>query len=118
MRSTIRAGAEYADDPDGYLEHDYEFHRLVTEASGNRIGRGIMASLEAPLRASRRVTSQLPGAFESAQGFHEAIFEAIADGDPDLARLAMRKHLLESRRMLRDRAAEQGEASLASAAPR
>lgn len=100
MRDVIEGGAAFADDPDGYLEFDYDFHRLVTEASGNRIARGIMASLEGPLRASRHLTSRLPGAFESAQPFHRSIFEAIAARDPDLARRTMRAHLEESRRML------------------
>jgi DNA-binding FadR family transcriptional regulator len=100
MLAALDEGAEFADDPDSYLEYDYEFHRLITEASGNRIARGIMASLEGPLRASRHLTSRLTGAFESAQPFHRSIFEAIASGDSDLARRIMREHLLESRRML------------------
>jgi len=100
MRAALDEGADFADDPDGYLEFDYEFHHLITEASGNRIARGIMASLEGPLRASRHLTSQLPGAFDSAQPFHRSIFDALVAGDPGLARRIMRQHLLESRRML------------------
>ena len=83
--TSIEQGAAFSDHPDGYLEFDYDFHRLVTEASGNRIARGIMTSLEGPLRASRHLTSRLAGAFESAQPFHRSIFEAIAARDPDLA---------------------------------
>lgn len=100
MRAVLDDGAKFAADPDRFLEYDYEFHRLITEASGNRIARGIMVSLEGPLRASRHLTSRLAGAFESAQPFHRSIFEAIAGGDADLARRTMRRHLLESRRML------------------
>ncbi len=100
MRTALDLGAELGGQPDRYLEYDYEFHHLITEASGNRIARGIMVSLEGPLRASRQLTSQLAGAFESAQPFHRSIFEAIVAGDSDLARKTMRQHLLESRRML------------------
>ena len=96
-----RSGSGAGGQPDRYLEYDYEFHHLITEASGNRIARGIMVSLEGPLRASRQLTSQLAGAFESAQPFHRSIFEAIVAGDSDLARKTMRQHLLESRRMSR-----------------
>lgn len=102
MLAAIEREGQQADDPEGFLRYDFEFHRLVTEASGNSIGRGIMASLEAPLVASRRVTSRLPGAFESAHGHHVAVLRAILDGDPERARNAMLAHLRESRRMLRD----------------
>jgi GntR family galactonate operon transcriptional repressor len=104
MRAAIESEGGQADDPEGFLQYDYEFHRLVTEASGNRIGRGIMASLEAPLLASRRVTSQLPGAFQSAHGHHQAVLQAILDRDPDQARRAMRAHLRDSSRMFRESA--------------
>jgi DNA-binding FadR family transcriptional regulator len=52
LREAIDGSIAHRDEPDLLIEHDVRFHRLITDASGNRIGRGIMASLDGPLRAS------------------------------------------------------------------
>jgi DNA-binding FadR family transcriptional regulator len=90
-------------DPDAYLELDVEFHRLLAESSPNLVARGIMASIEQPLRSSRRLTNTLPHALDRAQREHRAIHERLRAGDGEGAAAAMREHLLRAERQLLDR---------------
>ena len=50
-----------------------------------------MSTLDNPLRASRIITSQLPGANLGAMPLHWAITEAIRKRDEQEAEVAMRK---------------------------
>ena len=94
---------EEVDDPDGYLELDVEFHRLVAEASANLVAGAIMASIEQPLRSSRRLTNTIPHALHRAQQDHRAIYLRLRNRDADGAAEAMRAHLLWSEQQLIDR---------------
>jgi DNA-binding FadR family transcriptional regulator len=87
-------------DPDSYLEHDVQFHRLLAEASPNLVARAIMASIEQPLRSSRRLTNTIPHALDQAQAEHQQIYQRLRDRDADGAALAMREHLLRSEQQL------------------
>ncbi len=53
-----------------------------------------MATLDTPLRASRIITSQLPGANQNAMPLHWAITEAIRNRDEQAAEVAMRKLII------------------------
>ncbi len=81
------------DDPDAYLELDVAFHDLVMRFSGNRIAHAIMATIQEPLRQSRRITNRIPGGVEHAHDFHCLISKRICAGDPEGAATAMREHL-------------------------
>src|SRR6266700_2121187 len=54
----------------------------------------IITTIETPLRASRIVTSQLPGANQVAMPLHWAITEAIRNRDEQAAEVAMRKLII------------------------
>jgi DNA-binding FadR family transcriptional regulator len=90
--------------PDDYLEGDLAFHRLILEASGNRLALAIMDAIEQPLRSSRRITNRLPGGIVSGQRFHERIFACLRRRDPKAAAQAMRDHLEWARKHWRARA--------------
>jgi GntR family galactonate operon transcriptional repressor len=102
LRSAIDGSDAHRTEPDVLVEHDVSFHRLITEASGNRIGRGIMASLDGPLRASFRLAVRVPAEGLSAHAYHEPIFEAIVDRDPNSARRKMRVHLTSTWQSLKE----------------
>jgi GntR family transcriptional repressor for pyruvate dehydrogenase complex len=98
------------DEPTGAA--DFAFHRAIASATNNpfyveildvlgrrTIPRDLVASMSAEIVQSQQYQQRL-------QAEHRAIMEAIADGDAESARDAMRKHLSASRRrysgLLRD----------------
>jgi DNA-binding FadR family transcriptional regulator len=93
MRDVLDRAEAQRSDPDAFLELDYAFHLLVMDASGNRIARAIMLTLEEPLHVARRLTNRIPGTIERGQQFHEEIFQAIIERDSAQARQTMRAHL-------------------------
>jgi DNA-binding FadR family transcriptional regulator len=105
------------------IDEDFSFHRAIATATGNRqflrfleyLGRFVIP------RQSIRVAAHRPEGqrayLETFQREHAAIFEAIAAGDADAAREAMRLHLGNSQVRYRRLAAEVPKLEL-SAPPR
>lgn len=83
--------------PEAFLQHDVEFHDILTAAAGNMIAHSILSSIEQPLRSSRRLTNTIPHALDQAQVDHQRIYDQLAARNPDLAAAAMRDHLEWSR---------------------
>lgn len=83
------AGAE---NPADFARHDLEFHKTVAEASGNPFMASISALVEMALTAAFTISSPVsdPEALAVTVSVHRRIAEAIRDGDPAAARLAMR----------------------------
>ena len=89
-----------------YHDADIAFHRAVIDATGNRALGGMtepvhraLAAARVPLaRPEQRVARGLPE--------HRRILSAIAAGDPEEARAAMRDHLLTVERYLQEYARE------------
>jgi len=86
---------------------DYRFHTLVSEATSNPYFSALLSSLGIKAIPRTRVNSPGVGR-EDRQRYltrvnleHEDIFNAIARGDADGARAAMRTHLGNSRERLR-----------------
>lgn len=77
-----------------YIPADLQFHTAICSAAHNELLQKIMATLDTPLRASRIITSQLPGANQNAMPLHWAITEAIRDRDEQAAEVAMRKLII------------------------
>ena len=88
------------------LEADFDFHRRIAQATGNRFYGELLESLGPAMIAYP--AHRLPpldqagniGPDEIICREHEAIAEAIADGDVDSARAAMRLHLSNTRNRL------------------
>jgi DNA-binding FadR family transcriptional regulator len=86
---------------------DLRFHIAIAEATGNRYFADIMAYLGATLIPRARINSpklameDLPQYLRRVNREHEEIYDAIARGDPESARAAMRLHLTNSRERLR-----------------
>ena len=77
-----------------YIPADLQFHTAICSAAHNELLQKIMATLETPLRASRVITSQLPGANQNAMLLHWAIARAIRNRDEQAAEVAMRKLII------------------------
>jgi GntR family transcriptional repressor for pyruvate dehydrogenase complex len=109
------AGAERArSNPaaeDLYHEADIAFHRAVIAATGNRALGNLTEPIHRALAAARRPLARPEHRIERGLPEHRRILAAIAAGDPDAARAAMRDHLATVETYLREYAeAERDEA--------
>lgn len=102
LRDLTRAGEK----PSGAVEADFEFHRRIALASGNRFYADLLASLgpmmimlpRTRLEAAYTVSDATHATRVSLE--HENIYLAIARADSPAARAAMRLHLANSRARL------------------
>jgi GntR family transcriptional repressor for pyruvate dehydrogenase complex len=90
------------------MKSDYEFHKAIAAATGNPFYSDCLASLGQTMIAMPR-TRLMTGVehyardhFEQVVHEHESIYAAIAEGDVPSSSAAMRSHLANSRRRLRD----------------
>lgn len=93
---TLRAGIQNAE---SIVEHSLEFKRAIADATGNEYFRNFIIFLcghvfEAASLERRLVSSKDLGEVLLAE--HQAIFEAIKLGDPDLARRATWQQIINS----------------------
>jgi DNA-binding GntR family transcriptional regulator len=84
-----------------YGELDLTFHRLIWEGSGSRRLMPIAENLIAQVRLGNRFSAQAPGRLPGAVGEHEAILQAIREGDPRAAERHIRRHVREASQALR-----------------
>ncbi|NLO79211.1 MAG: FadR family transcriptional regulator [Xanthomonadaceae bacterium] len=97
MRESLDRLAEAIKTNASGTEHDLAFHERVARASGNRFFREFLefyaARVADAVAIARDNSAQQPGWSQIAQFEHEAIYDAIAAGNPDQARAAMWVHL-------------------------
>ncbi len=92
--------------PEDAVEADFRFHRAVAAASGNRFYVDLLDSLGPMMIMLPRTrlgdTHSITDAAHAERILreHDAIATAVVDGDPELARAAMRLHLGNTRRRL------------------
>lgn len=75
------------------FELDVEFHRLVATCTHNVVFEQVLNGLTDLLNFVRRQIHSVPGATARALIEHEAVVEAVASGDQEAARTAMRAHI-------------------------
>ena len=97
MRALVDRMDELVGDPAAYHEHDRAFHDVIMQASGNRIARGVVRSLESQVVNTARYMGRSERALcvASNRG-HRRIYERIAAHDPDGAAAAMVTHITEA----------------------
>ncbi|MFI5894473.1 FadR/GntR family transcriptional regulator [Actinoplanes sp. NPDC051513] len=85
------------DDHVSYADHDRSFHDTIMRASGNRIARAVVRSLESQVINTARYMGRPERALcvASNQG-HRRIYECIAARDPGRAAEAMFTHITEA----------------------
>ncbi|HEY6891661.1 MAG TPA: FadR/GntR family transcriptional regulator [Solirubrobacter sp.] len=98
------AGAPSAEDR--FHAADIAFHRAVIRATGNSALGGMTEPVHRALAAARRPLARPELRLERSLPEHRRILAAIADGDADGARAAMRDHLLTVERYLSEYAAD------------
>jgi DNA-binding FadR family transcriptional regulator len=94
-----------ADNPaaeDLYHESDIAFHRALIDATGNRALGSMTEPIHRALIAARRPLARPDVRLERGLPEHRQILTAVAQGDPEGARQAMRDHLLTVEAYLRE----------------
>lgn len=74
------------------VQHDVEFHRLIVEASGNRVLQDAWRSLRIEARTLISVLKTHIGGHEIAE-MHRPVLEALAERNPEKAGELLRKHV-------------------------
>jgi DNA-binding FadR family transcriptional regulator len=90
---------------DRFHAADVAFHRAVIQATGNRALGRMTEPVHRALAAARRPLARPEHRIKRSLPEHRRILAAIADGDADAARAAMRAHLLTVERYLSEYAA-------------
>ncbi|HEY0920922.1 FadR/GntR family transcriptional regulator [Devosia sp.] len=89
----IERQEEVLADPVAYRAVDTEFHRLLAELSGNAFLSRAAESMNVLGLEFRKVASETPDVISGSVRDHRRIVAAIAAGDADAARQAMREHM-------------------------
>jgi DNA-binding GntR family transcriptional regulator len=76
-----------------------EFHRLIRQAAGNRYLDRFLLQVEHAVRRFPQSTYAIPSRAEAAIAEHEAIVDAIANGDASLAEQRAIEHMREAREL-------------------
>jgi GntR family transcriptional regulator, transcriptional repressor for pyruvate dehydrogenase complex len=95
LRGALEGMRRARTDPEAYTRLDVEFHDAILAAARNRLLREALRSVAGVLGAGRRIAVYRPSVIERSLPSHEAIYGAIAAGDPGAAREAMRRHIAE-----------------------
>jgi GntR family transcriptional repressor for pyruvate dehydrogenase complex len=93
MRDAIEAGSSI-------LEADMNFHLAVAIAAHNEVLRNAVQLLRNITRQWLAYKVQIPNVAVTVLKRHKTIYRAIASRKPNAARLAMRKHLEETQRLI------------------
>lgn len=93
MEQSLQVMHARPDSPDGYVDADVEFHRLIVQGAHNRLFVTVLQPIGSLLRASRIASFRGRVAVERAINDHEVILEGIRSGSAEAARAAMYVHL-------------------------
>ena len=83
-------------DSTAFANHNSHFHRLIVEASGNKVLLELWETLNVQSRTMTNVTRTRRNLMELADS-HQDIVNAIASGKPEIAHLAAKEHVLSNR---------------------
>ena len=91
------------------VQADVDFHAIIATATGNMFLTSLLASLSSrTMRARIWRGREVDNALDVTRDEHRRIYEAIASGDPELARAAAMAHIASGERWLRAQLAAAG----------
>lgn len=94
IREAVDAMKETIDDISAFLNHDYNFHLYIAQASRNQILIEITRGIQDMLKKSQEyVLRQSDSIHHRSLTFHTKIFKAIQKGKPELAGKLMFDHI-------------------------
>lgn len=95
---------ERTDDVRAWVDLDTAFHAALADATGNRVLVRLVEDLRDLMTEHSLLAAELPGRREQANREHRAIYDAVAAGKASEARRAMKRHLHNVERRLREEA--------------
>lgn len=101
LQATIDAMRGASGDLGECVEQDVRFHRLLAEASGNRLLPMVLEPAESIMRAGREATVKNPGAIQRSIDAHSEILRRVREREPGAARRAMLDHLCQVKEEMR-----------------
>ncbi|MFC4998393.1 FadR/GntR family transcriptional regulator [Dactylosporangium cerinum] len=97
MRALVERMDEVVEDADAFHEHDAAFHDVIMQASGNRIARAVVRSLQHQVANIDRYVGRTDRALrEASNRGHRRVFERIAAQDAAGAAEAMFAHITDA----------------------
>jgi DNA-binding FadR family transcriptional regulator len=100
MRRAIRGMASAASEPD-YMRHDTDFHIAVAQATGNPFLTRAIEEIRMRLNDAMTLLPESDTWHRRMEGEHEALLEAVQNGDGDAAESLMQEHVANSEQGLR-----------------
>lgn len=97
LEQALQRMVDNAHDPRAHAEADVAFHRRLLAASGNDLLARIGSVFEAVLRVRDELVHGAGRHVDDFRGPHEAVLDAVRDGDGDRADAAMRDLIAKSR---------------------
>jgi GntR family galactonate operon transcriptional repressor len=76
-------------DVDTFIRADLDFHEMILTGAHNELLQQLGKTIRVALRASRAITTRLPGASEGAMPLHRAVLDAIRNHNEQAAEQAM-----------------------------
>jgi GntR family transcriptional repressor for pyruvate dehydrogenase complex len=93
LATHLQGMRDYAHDQDGFIHHDTAFHAELARATQNVVLTILQQTISKMLRGARVMLVRVPDAANRALAFHEQLYQAVADADPNAAEQDMRDHL-------------------------
>jgi DNA-binding FadR family transcriptional regulator len=94
IRQDVDAMQETLGDVEAFLNHDYNFHLHIAQASRNQILIEITRGIQAMLKKTQAYVLRESGSIHKRSlGFHTKIFKAIKNGQAELAGKHMSDHI-------------------------
>jgi GntR family transcriptional regulator, transcriptional repressor for pyruvate dehydrogenase complex len=100
MRRAIRGMAASTSEPD-YMRHDTDFHIAVAHATGNAFLTRAIEEIRMRLNDAMTLLPESDAWHKRISGEHEALLEAIENGDAETAETVMQEHVANSEQGLR-----------------
>lgn len=98
MAEAVEAMDKALHNPEAFIEADLDFHLALAKATHNTLIPILIDSLVDLLREHRERAASVTGGIERSQPYHKQILAAVKNGDADLARDTMRRHLIQTRK--------------------
>jgi GntR family transcriptional repressor for pyruvate dehydrogenase complex len=92
LSAIFRRMTETVDRPVEYVEHDFEFHRVLAKAAHNPLFPLVLEPYVTIMHEARRLGVTARNAPRRSVEFHKPLLEAVKKKDPEGARRAMRAH--------------------------
>jgi DNA-binding FadR family transcriptional regulator len=109
MSALVERMDEVVEDADAFHEHDAAFHDVIMQASGNRIARAVVRSLQHQVTNIDRYIGRTDRALrETSNRGHRRIYERIAAQDGEGAAAAMFAHITDAWLVRRSGSADAG----------